>query len=158
AVLERFDEAADYDRLQLAARIANYVVSVRSPAGGYWGIGAGVVVAPGKVLTAAHVVTDPTRVEVAWTSPHADPSLPQTWVGPVRVLKRNETHDLALLEVPEATFAAPIAEELTGDFTKADKDWYGRKLYIVGSPLGNRGALSDALYFGHTLRYGDIRL
>lgn len=159
AVLERFEEAEEHDRIQLAQQIANYVVGVKAYIGTKSGEGAGVVIAPGKVLTAAHVVNGASRVDVAWTSPHADPSLPATWVGPVRIIKLNADYDLALLDVPAATHVAQLAEELVNaDFKTVDKQWSGRKVYIVGSPLGNKGALSDGLYNGHTMRYDGIHL
>lgn len=155
-VLERFEEASDYDREQLAKRVANFIVGIQSAAG----TGAGVVIGPGKILTCAHVVEGVSQASVMWTSPYADPSLPRTLSGPWPVTKRNGNTDLALIEVGVNTIgAAELAEDMaTADFSKVDAAYFGKSLYTQGSPLGNHGKLTRGLYSGHTFKYRGIHL
>lgn len=155
-VLERFEEAADYDREQLTKRVANFIVGIQSAAG----TGAGVVIGPGKVLTCAHVVEGVSQASVRWTSPYADHSLPRMWTGPWPVTKRNSSTDLALIEVGVNTMgASELAEELVSpQFSEVDKANFGKSLYTQGSPLGHHGKLTRGLYSGHTFNYGGIHL
>lgn len=87
------------------------------------GTGSGVVVAPGKILTGAHVIADATFIQVQ-TSTHPDKFI-------ARLAAVCHDSDLALLEVDE-----PIFHEETESAPLGDLPDLRDKVSVVGFPVG----------------------
>jgi S1-C subfamily serine protease len=120
--------ATDFRRMEASVVYVSY---------GY-GIGSGVVIAPGYVLTAAHVVPDygPELI----THPYvwlrsADPEGPGT-MG--EVIWRSERHDLAVVKVD--TGDAPVAP------VRCTVPALGEQGYIVGHPAGWEWMTTPAIF------------
>jgi S1-C subfamily serine protease len=88
------------------------------------GTGSGVVVAPGKILTGAHVVADATFIQVQ-TSTHPDKFI-------ARLAAVCHDSDLALLEVEDALFQDETTPAALGDQLPDLQD----KVSVVGFPVG----------------------
>lgn len=150
AILVRFEESSDFDRFRLMKDIANSVVEVRSTNG----IGAGVVVGQGKVITNAHVVGSDAQVLVRWSSPIADKKWPRVF-NSYNVVKRHEEFDLALIDVPIAT--EPVEMDWIGtDFVALSEKHFSKVVYTQGSPLGVSGFLTKGLFGGITFQFNSV--
>jgi len=88
------------------------------------GTGSGVVVAPGMILTGAHVVADATFIQVQ-TSTHPDKFI-------ARLAAVCHDSDLALLEVEDEEFRAETTVAALGDQLPDLQD----KVSVVGFPVG----------------------
>ncbi len=88
------------------------------------GTGSGVVVAPGKILTGAHVVADATFLQVQ-TSTHPDKFI-------ARLAAVCHDSDLALLEVDDQIFLEETTSAQLGDELPELQD----KVSVVGFPVG----------------------
>jgi S1-C subfamily serine protease len=108
-------------------RVEQSVVQVSSPSGRQ---GSGVVVAPsGRVVTNRHVVGDDQRVAVRTADER---------VIPARVLRIDESQDLAILELhgSPAGPGAEIAQEPDGGLQVGDT------VFAIGSPFGLQGTVT----------------
>jgi serine protease Do len=109
---------------ELARRLANGLVSIRSEAGG----GSGTAwTADGLIITNHHVATTD-RVEV---------TLPENSGHTGRVIARDEAHDLALVRVDAAL--TPLEH---GD-SRALRP--GNLVFAIGNPWGQRGTLTRGI-------------
>ncbi len=88
------------------------------------GTGSGVVVAPGKILTGAHVIADATFIQVQ-TSTHPDKFI-------ARLAAVCHDSDLALLEVDDQIFLDETTSAELGDDLPELQD----KVSVVGFPVG----------------------
>lgn len=142
------EETNDYDRRDLMRKIANAVVEVRSSAG----IGSGVLVSGGRVLTNAHVVGKDSEVQVRWTSPLATDEVSGMFDRRYPVVKKNEAFDLAMIHAPElagVTGYVEFAEDWAQtDFKALTRQFFGVTLYTQGSPVALGGALSRGYFSG----------
>lgn len=137
----------------LADRIADTVVEVK--VGG--STGTGVVVAPGQVITNAHVVGNSATALVRWTHPRT--VMRRVFSAPHAVLRRNAGLDLALVEVPDATEQAEIDPDwVSTDLAAVDRDHDGELLFTYGSPLGYSGVWSAGHFSGHRFVAGGLFL
>lgn len=143
------EEHADQDRLNLMRLVANYVVEVRSSEG----LGSGVLISGGRILTNAHVVGDDPTVLVRWTSPLADPSMPRFFDKRYPVVKRHISHDLALIQTDISTsdYAELDPAWVSTDMDSIDRTYFGQSLYAIGSPIGLSGVPSRGYFAGHKL-------
>lgn len=148
-VAEEAEEMANYDRRKLLERIADAVVEVKVPGEG---IGAGVFLKGGYVLTNAHVVSDRATAYVRWVSDLASADKPKVYGSAYPVVAKDGGFDLALIRVPTMAEAAGYAildtEWGDADIDAVNRKFYGERLYTVGSPLGISGAMSEGLFAG----------
>lgn len=142
------EELIDADRRELLLRIANAVVEIRSSDGG---IGSGVVLSGGRILTNAHVVGDDAEVYVKWASPLVSDEA-STFAGRYPVVKKNAGIDLALIHAPQIVDLAGYVEFneewVDINFQATARKFFGTTLYTQGSPVGLSGALSRGIFSG----------
>ncbi len=143
------EETDDQDRIDLMRQIAGAVVEVRSSAG----VGSGVLLSGGRVLTNAHVVGADTSVLVRWTSPFAPGDRPTLYGQRYPVVRRDAALDLALVDVSALGLTdgyVELAEDWASpDLAAVDRAHYGETIYTQGSPVGLPGVLSAGLFAGH---------
>lgn len=151
------EETDDADRRDFLLRIANAVVEVRSSVG----LGSGVMLSGGRILTNAHVVGDDSEVLVRWTSPLATDAMPEFYGAKYPVIKKDVAYDLAMIHAPalaDVTGDVEFAEEWANpNFGEVAKRFFGVTLYTQGSPVALAGALSRG-YFSGIHFYGDLYL
>lgn len=141
------EEHADQDRLNLMRLVANYVVEVQSSEG----LGSGVLISGGRILTNAHVVGDDPAVLVRWTSPLADSSMPKFFDKKYPVVKRHVSYDLAMIQTDISTsdYAELDPAWVSTDMDRIDRTYFGQSLYAIGSPVGLSGVPSRGYFAGH---------
>lgn len=133
----------DMDLQDMLRSVADKLVQVNAGNA----LGSGVVIAPGYVLTNAHVVADNKVVEVLFTSPFRTERLPG-YVGPMcDVVAVDADNDLALIEVDDSL--AENAITVASDWSTTDlRQFVGRHVFTQGSPLGFAGRVSEHVFNG----------
>ncbi len=121
---------------QVFEKASPSVVTVQTldATGSIIGLGSGVVIAPGEVITNCHVVADGVRLQVS-KGGHTSPACVRFY---------DKTRDLCQLHAAQAaSFTRPVRGVVAMDDLRV-----GQRVYAIGGPRGLELTLSDGLISG----------